>query len=786
MYRGDTSRRQRDRTSRAPARASGQAVHRGVSRRVTSRRPHAARVRMGACPDRSKVRWGRVLLLGALGVACSPSWRWSAPSTPAPRSPSRTPTRPPRRCASSTRTARRWAASARRTASRSTSTQVPEHVQRAVLAAEDRGFYTEPGISPRGIARALLTNVRGGGVQQGGSTITQQYAKNAFLTSERTYSRKVQGGLHRAEDVADAREGPDPRGLPQHHLLGPAGVRDRRRRPHLLRHRRRLDADRGAGRGARREHPLARPTTTRPRTPSGAQARWEYVLDGMVEQGWLTAAGARRRRSTRRSCAPGQGPRNNDLSGPKGHVIRQVQAELAARGFDEQRLSDGGLVVRTTIRKARAGRRGRRRAGRHGRGTRRGRPAGRAGLGRPGHRRGGGLLRRRDRHRLRLREQQRHGPPARLDLQAVRPRHRAVAGHEPAHPARRQRREGVPRASRGRSTNFGGDVLGTRRPRRGDAPVGEHRLLPARPRGRAGRGREDGARGGHPATTRRWPTPTARSRAGIALGSYEVQVLDQAVAYATFANGGVPVRPFFVREVRRGDEMLFQAEAEVGPAAFSEDVAADATWAMQEVVQRGTGAGRAARRRPRGRGQDRHQLRQQGRVVRRLHAAAVHRRLARLRRPAHHHGRRRRGHRRRAVEPHLEELHGRRPSPGQPELDLPEPVYGGTRARFDDGGRRRRRRRAPRPRRSRAPQTSAPRDDGAAAAEPEREPAPEPSAEPADGRCPSSEQEPAEAAGTEPAPGRPRRRRRRRRRARLSRPCRAARRRRAGAGHWRT
>ncbi|MCW2666916.1 MAG: Peptidoglycan glycosyltransferase, partial [Frankiales bacterium] len=69
---------------------------------------------------------------------------------------------------------------------------VPVHVQRAVLAAEDRGFYTEPGISPKGIARALFTNVRGGGgVQQGGSTITQQYAKNAFLTQQRTYTRKI-------------------------------------------------------------------------------------------------------------------------------------------------------------------------------------------------------------------------------------------------------------------------------------------------------------------------------------------------------------------------------------------------------------------------------------------------------------------------------------------------------------------------------------------------------------------------------------------------------------------
>ena len=69
--------------------------------------------------------------------------------------------------------------------------QVSPGAQKAVLAAEDRGFYSEPGISPKGIARALFTNVKGGDVQQGGSTITQQYAKNVYLTSERTYSRKI-------------------------------------------------------------------------------------------------------------------------------------------------------------------------------------------------------------------------------------------------------------------------------------------------------------------------------------------------------------------------------------------------------------------------------------------------------------------------------------------------------------------------------------------------------------------------------------------------------------------
>jgi membrane peptidoglycan carboxypeptidase len=68
--------------------------------------------------------------------------------------------------------------------------QVPKAVQHAVLAAEDRHYYSEPGISPTGIIRALVTDIRGGEISQGGSTITQQYVKNAYLTSQRTFTRK--------------------------------------------------------------------------------------------------------------------------------------------------------------------------------------------------------------------------------------------------------------------------------------------------------------------------------------------------------------------------------------------------------------------------------------------------------------------------------------------------------------------------------------------------------------------------------------------------------------------
>jgi penicillin-binding protein 1A len=69
--------------------------------------------------------------------------------------------------------------------------KLPDHVTDAFLAIEDRGFRSHWGISLRGIARAAWSNVGAGGVRQGGSTITQQLAKNAFLDSDRTAARKI-------------------------------------------------------------------------------------------------------------------------------------------------------------------------------------------------------------------------------------------------------------------------------------------------------------------------------------------------------------------------------------------------------------------------------------------------------------------------------------------------------------------------------------------------------------------------------------------------------------------
>ncbi len=69
--------------------------------------------------------------------------------------------------------------------------ELPDHLKNAVLAAEDHRFYQHHGISLRGILRAMVVNIHRGAIHQGGSTLTQQLAKNYFLSPERTYKRKL-------------------------------------------------------------------------------------------------------------------------------------------------------------------------------------------------------------------------------------------------------------------------------------------------------------------------------------------------------------------------------------------------------------------------------------------------------------------------------------------------------------------------------------------------------------------------------------------------------------------
>lgn len=72
---------------------------------------------------------------------------------------------------------------------------IPKNIQNALIAIEDHKFYEHDGISPTSILRAILANVSEGEVAQGGSTLTQQFVKNTFLTHEQTMERKIEEAI---------------------------------------------------------------------------------------------------------------------------------------------------------------------------------------------------------------------------------------------------------------------------------------------------------------------------------------------------------------------------------------------------------------------------------------------------------------------------------------------------------------------------------------------------------------------------------------------------------------
>jgi len=141
-------------------------------------------------PPRRQIAWGRWIMrgLGALVIVFVLLVGWLAIT--APLSKSLQPPLPP----SVTLLAEDGTPIARRGAiigAPVDAAKLPKNVTNAFIAIEDRRFRTHWGIDPRGILRAMFRNIGRGGLREGGSTITQQLAKNAFLDSDRTAARKI-------------------------------------------------------------------------------------------------------------------------------------------------------------------------------------------------------------------------------------------------------------------------------------------------------------------------------------------------------------------------------------------------------------------------------------------------------------------------------------------------------------------------------------------------------------------------------------------------------------------
>src|SRR3954451_18935194 len=218
-------------------------------------------------------------------------------------------------------------------------TDVPEVVQKAVLAAEDRKFYSEPGISPTGIARAVLVDLTGGHVQ-GGSTITQQYAKNAYLTQKRTLSRKLREVV--IAEKLDQSVSKDK--ILQNYLntiyfgRGASGIQAASK-AYFGKDVSKLSAADGAVLAAL----IQRPSYLDPLVhKEAAVARYNYVIAGMIKEKWLDAAPAYPIKDVIKYVP-------QHVTGPNAFVMDAVQKELSgASGFDDQQLAQG-VIIQTTI-----------------------------------------------------------------------------------------------------------------------------------------------------------------------------------------------------------------------------------------------------------------------------------------------------------------------------------------------------------------------------------------------------------------------------------------------------
>ena len=228
--------------------------------------------------------------------------------------------------------------------------QVPVHVRDAVLAAEDRDFYTNPGFSITGFARAVRNNLFGGDIQ-GGSTITQQYVKNALVGDQR-YG--VGGLIRKAKELVISTK------------MSQQWSKDEVLQAYLNiiyfgRSAYGISAAATAyfgksvdqltvAEGALLAALIQRPSTLDPATnPDGALTRWNWVLDGMVTTGALTQA-ERDQQVFPQTVSPDDAKTANLTTGPNGLIQRQVVNELLELfNIDQQTLNTQGLQITTTI-----------------------------------------------------------------------------------------------------------------------------------------------------------------------------------------------------------------------------------------------------------------------------------------------------------------------------------------------------------------------------------------------------------------------------------------------------
>jgi len=224
-------------------------------------------------------------------------------------------------------------------------TEIPMHVRFAVLSAEDRSFYSNPGFSVTGTARAALNDLRGGD-RQGGSTITQQYVKNVLVGDEQTLMRKLEE-LVMSTKLSRQTSKDDILAAYLNTIYfgrGAYGI-SAASKAYFNKPVKDLTVVEGAVLASSIRSPSALDPTDH---PDVAPQRWGFVLDGMVEQKWLSPSD-RSAQVYPKALPPADPDVTSGVQGPNGLIVRQIKTELTASGVSEQQLNTEGLQITTTI-----------------------------------------------------------------------------------------------------------------------------------------------------------------------------------------------------------------------------------------------------------------------------------------------------------------------------------------------------------------------------------------------------------------------------------------------------
>ena len=225
--------------------------------------------------------------------------------------------------------------------------KIPMKMRYAVMAAEDRNYYSNRAFSPTGIARAILNNLKSGSLNgEGGSTITQQYAKTAFLSPSRTIQRKIKE-LVISLKLENA--------LTKDQILenylntiyfgrGSYGVQTAAQQ-YFNRNVNQLSLSQIAVIASILRSPGYYDPALSKENKARLENRFKYVIQGMLDKKWITEAEAKAAKM------PVVTPRttSGSLSGPKGYIIDAVQKELSKLGFTQDQLLVGGYVIKTTL-----------------------------------------------------------------------------------------------------------------------------------------------------------------------------------------------------------------------------------------------------------------------------------------------------------------------------------------------------------------------------------------------------------------------------------------------------